>query len=104
MGSKLEMTAYELEQMITQMQKVFTVVRVLDDELISKIDVKAGELHFEACKCYEFWERGDRCENCVAQRALLKKGQSTKIEFIGTKMYQVIAKYIEVECQRVNDI
>ena len=97
MGSKLEMTAYELEQMITQMQKVFTVVRVLDDELISKIDVKAGELHFEACKCYEFWERGDRCENCVAQRALLKKGQSTKIEFIGTKMYQVIAKYIEVD-------
>lgn len=96
MDSKINMTADELEQMIVQMNKVFTVVRVLGNELENKIAVKKGELLSETCKCYAFWEKGERCENCVAQRALLTKGQCTKIEFIGPKMYQVIAKYIEV--------
>lgn len=30
-----------------------------------------------------------------AQRALAMKGQCMKLEFIGLKMYQVIAKYLE---------
>ena len=33
----------------------------------------------------------------MAQRALAMKGQCTKLEFIGLKMYQVIAKYLEVD-------
>ncbi len=99
MDSKIKMTAQELEKMIAQMKKVFTVVRVLDKKQECSIDVKSGEIHSVDCKCYAFWERGERCDNCVAQRALLTKSQCTKIEFIGTKMYQVIAKYLEVDDQ-----
>ena len=33
----------------------------------------------------------------MAQRALATKGQCTKLEFIGLEMYQVIAKYLEVD-------
>ena len=97
MDSKTKMTARELEQMIAQMEKVFTVVRVLDKNLLHKMDVTDGELHSEDCKCYSFWEKGENCDNCVAQRALAAKGQYTKLEFIGPKMYQVIAKYLEVD-------
>ena len=83
--------------MIAQMEKIFTVVRILDKDLLHKMDVRNGELRSEDCKCYSIWEKGKNCENCVAQRALAMKGQCTKLEFIGLKMYQVIAKYLEVD-------
>lgn len=83
--------------MIAQMEKIFTVVRILDKDLLHKMDVRNGKLRSEDCKCYSFWEKGKNCENCVAQRALAMKGQCMKIEFIGLKMYQVIAKYLEVD-------
>ena len=97
MNSNTKMTAQELEQMIAQMEKIFTVVRILDKDLLHKMDVRNGKLRSEDCKCYSFWEKGKNCENCVAQRALAMKGQCTKLEFIGLKMYQVIAKYLEVD-------
>lgn len=97
MNSNTKMTAQELEQMIAQMEKIFTVVRILDKDRLHKLDVRNGELHSEDCKCYSFWEKGKKCENCVAQRALAMKGQCTKLEFIGLEMYQVIAKYLEVD-------
>ena len=97
MNSNTKMTAQELEQMSAQMEKIFTVVRILDKDLLHKMDVRNGELRSEDCKCYSFWEKGKNCENCVAQRALAMKGQCMKIEFIGLKMYQVIAKYLEVD-------
>ena len=97
MNSNTKMTAQELEQMIAQMEKIFTVVRILDKDLLHKMDVRNGELRSEDCKCYSFWEKGKNCENCVAQRTLAMKGQCTKLEFIGLKMYQVIAKYLEVD-------
>lgn len=97
MNSNTKMTAQELEQMIAQMEKIFTVVRILDKDLLHKMDVRNGELRSEDCKCYSFWEKGKNCENCVAQRTLAMKGQCVKIEFIGLKMYQVIAKYLEVD-------
>ena len=97
MNLNTKMTAQELEQMIAQMEKIFTVVRILDKDLLHKMDVRNGKLRSEDCKCYSFWEKGKNCENCVAQRALAMKGQCMKIEFIGLKMYQVIAKYLEVD-------
>ena len=97
MDSNTKMTAQELEQMIAQMEKIFTVVRILDKDRLHKLDVRNGELHSEDCKCYSFWEKGKKCENCVAQRALATKRQCTKLEFIGLEMYQVIAKYLEVD-------
>ena len=97
MDSNTKMTAQELEQMIAQMEKIFTVVRILDKDRLHKLDVRNGELHSEDCKCYSFWEKGKKCENCVAQRAFATKGQCTKLEFIGLEMYQVIAKYLEVD-------
>ena len=97
MDSKIEMTARELERMITELEKIFIVVRVLDKDLLRKFYVTQGKLHMEDCQCYSVWEKGERCENCVAQRALITKCQCTKMEFIGDKMYQVVAKYLEVD-------
>ena len=47
MNSNTKMTAQELEQMIAQMEKIFTVVRILDKDLLHKMDVRNGELRSE---------------------------------------------------------
>ena len=80
MNLNTKMTAQELEQMIAQMERIFTVVRILDKDLLHKMDVRNGELRSEDCKCYSFWEKGKNCENCAAQRALAMKGQCMKLE------------------------
>ncbi len=47
MNSNTKMTAQELEQMIAQMEKIFTVVRILDKDLLHKMDVRNGKLRSE---------------------------------------------------------
>ena len=38
MNLNTKMTAQELEQMIAQMERIFTVVRILDKDLLHKMD------------------------------------------------------------------
>lgn len=42
MNLNTKMTAQELEQMIAQMERIFTVVRILDKDLLHKMDVRNG--------------------------------------------------------------
>ena len=98
MGSESEMTVQEVKNMVAQMQKVFDVVRILDADLLHEIVLKNNdEVRSRSCQCYDFWKRGHRCENCISAKALAEHGQKTKMELIGDDVYQVIAKYIEVD-------
>ena len=90
------MTKQESEEMIKQLEKVFDIVRLLDEETLyggSGIESEGGEV----CQCYSFWNRDTRCENCISARVLADKKQRTKIEFIDSDMYQVISRYIEID-------
>ena len=53
MNLNTKMTAQELEQMIAQMERIFTVVRILDKDLLHKMDVRNGNSSRD-CKCYSF--------------------------------------------------
>lgn len=96
--SKVVMTRQELKDLMEQMKKVFTIVRLLDVERLHQIVInEQSELEPHTCQCYAFWNRGERCENCISAQAYAEKGQCTKLEFIDSKIYQVIAKYLEVD-------
>ncbi len=98
MKSKVVMTTQELKDMIEQMERVFSVVRLLAVDRLHQIMIgENDELQPQTCQCYAFWNRGERCENCVSAQAYAEKGQCTKLEFIDSKIYQVIAKYLEVD-------
>lgn len=60
--------------MIAQMERIFTVVRILDKDLLHKMDVRNGELRSEDCKCYSFWEKGKNCENCAGTARACDEG------------------------------
>lgn len=51
------------------------------------------------CQCYAFWNKDKRCENCISLKALEEKKQTSKIEFLDSDMYQVFARYLEIDSE-----
>lgn len=98
MEKEKSMTKQETEEMMKQLEKVFSIVRILDVEgLETANSFNKGKTPDHPCQCYSFWNRDTRCENCISARVLADKKQRTKIEFIDSDMYQVISRYIEID-------
>ena len=90
------MTKQESEEMIKQLEKVFDIVRLLDEETLyggSGIESEGGEV----CQCYSFWGRNEVCENCISLKVMQDKVQRTKLELLGQDFYQVISKYVKID-------
>ena len=93
------MTMQEAQEIMKYMKTVFDVVRILSEDTLRKInygDYTSCEPK-EPCQCFDFWKKSSPCENCVSIRALEEKGKKVKMEFIGAALYQVIAKYMEID-------
>ena len=87
------MTRQEAEEMQKELNKVFSVVRLLGTDMLKPGDTdKPVE-----CQCFTFWKRSHRCENCTSRRAFLEKSQKSKLEIFNSKIYQVISRYIEID-------
>ena len=87
------MTRQEAEEMQKELNKVFSVVRLLGTDMLKTGDTdKPVE-----CQCFTFWKRSHRCENCTSRRAFLEKSQKSKLEIFNSKIYQVISRYIEID-------
>ena len=98
MGMDESMTKQETKEMMEQLEKVFSTVRILDVEGFETANsLRKKKMPDNPCQCYSFWNRDKRCENCISARVLADKKQRTKIEFINSDMYQVISKYIEID-------
>lgn len=98
MEKEKSMTKQETEEMMKQLEKVFSIVRILDVEgLETANSLNKGKMPDHPCQCYSFWNRDTRCANCISDRVLADKKQRTKIEFIDSDMYQVISRYIEID-------
>ncbi len=90
-------TKAELKEMVQQLEKVFDNVRLIDVEAHEVIPMKEKKSVYKTDKCYNIWGKKETCKNCVSRKATVKKGQLSKIEFIGENIYETIAKYIEME-------
>ena len=87
-------TMEETREIMKQLSKVFDVVRLLEAESLREIDENNN---IKSCDCYEFWNRRHRCDNCVSQCAISCKGQRIKLEYLDQDIYEVIAKYLEID-------
>ena len=92
------MTMQEAEKEIECYKKIFDVVRLLSKESITKIKrcKESGSEDIE-CQCFAFWKRGYACENCISQKVLEDKIQRAKLEFMEEEIYQVTARYLEID-------
>ena len=93
-----KMTGQQAEERMLQYEKVFSVVRLLDAEtILNAAKGKNQNISAEPCQCFDFWETGKRCSNCVFMKALEEKNKKTKLEFRENNVYQVTAHYVEVD-------
>lgn len=94
------MTKQEAEQMQERLRQIFPIVRLLEETAIPENsgDIPSGETE-DGCQCFTFWNKTVPCANCISREALRTKGQLVKIEFLDDDIYQVIAKYVEVDGQ-----
>ena len=93
-----KMTGQQAEERMLQYENVFSVVRLLDAEtILNAAKGKNQNISAEPCRCFDFWETGKRCSNCVSLKALKEKNKKTKLEFWENNVYQVTAHYVEVD-------
>lgn len=91
----VQMTQKQAERLVEHLKNIFMYVRVLRPDEIGDfiIDEENGKL----CECYTVWNKAMPCLNCISEKALREKSQKSKLECIASNVYQVIARYVEIE-------
>lgn len=99
MSSDYIMTMQQAQTEMELYKKVFTVVRLLDKRefRLEENDNPGGDM--ELCHCYDFWKKEKPCTNCIAVRAFEEKSVRTKLEYLDSDIYQVTARYVEIDGQ-----
>lgn len=96
MQNDIVLTKAQVDEEMDCYRKVFDVVRLLHKDQIAGICKKADVANM-TCPCFSFWGKDEACENCVSAKAWQSKANETKIEFSADGIYQVIARYVEVD-------
>lgn len=92
------MTMQQVQEKMNMLRDVFTVVRLLDVDAIAKVHSGEGPgEEKEKCSCYDYWQKKVPCKNCISAKCLCDKTRKTKLELIGSDVYQVTAEYLEIE-------
>ena len=92
-----KMTKHEWEIMLNELQKVFSIVRLLNEEELRTGRIQGSTDMTEGCECYALWNKRTRCDNCISRAAFAEKDKKTKLEFIDGDIFQVVSRYIEIE-------
>lgn len=96
MNAEERMTKEQLEEEIRHFRKIFQEIRLFPIGNISDIDEEWRKIN-EGQSCYHYWKRETPCDNCVVMHAATTKEEKGKLEIVNGRIYQVIARYIEVD-------
>lgn len=91
------MTKDEAKLLMTQLNLVFDIVRLVDVHMMQEYTFENDDLVTKPYHCFNVWNKKRRCENCISAKAFIRRGRMTKFEFIGNEVYHVIAMYVEVD-------
>lgn len=98
MNERYQMTRQEAEEKMESLSEVFQVVRLIDGKILQEREKNTEADQFsEMCQCYDFWEKGKECDNCTSLLALKEKSQKVKLEFLGSQVFQVMSRYVEID-------
>lgn len=96
MNAEERMTKGQLEEEIRHFRKIFQEIRLFPIGNISDINEEWRKIN-EGQSCYHYWKRETPCDNCVVMCAATTKEEKGKLEIVNGRIYQVIARYIEVD-------
>ena len=98
MGSDYKITMVQAEEEMACYRKVFSIVRLLDQENLEQLKAERLKAAAQAKEsggentCMEHF-----CQGCVAMDAFFQKKELSKLEFIGENIYQIMVKYLEID-------
>ena len=76
----------------------YDLVRYVDPIRRKLIHVERGGHVWEsAYDCFEVWNRGEGCENCISAKCIRTKERLMKFEVSEDEIYQVVAMYVEID-------
>lgn len=96
METIVRMSRQELKTELETLSRYFTCVRLLDRNNLPVRGAEAASCE-EDRKCYEIWNKERHCDYCISARALSEKSTRTKLERVGDSVFQITAKYVEVD-------
>lgn len=79
------LTRQQAEQEMACLRKIYASVRLLDPKMLVEEP------------CYPPWKNVHPCTSCVGREAMAGKCQCSKLETLGSSLYQVTARYVEVD-------
>lgn len=79
--------------------KIYDRARIVDPRN-KKVSGREALIKEDAV-CYDFWNRGKICSNCISMRALNKNKTYMKLEYTGSKIFMVTAIPVENEGNRI---
>lgn len=74
---------------VEALRRHFDIVRIVEpgQTLVSDDGIQLNN-------CFAIWDKANRCQNCIAQKAMRDKGRHKKLERSEKGLYLVIAEYI----------
>lgn len=97
MGPDYKITMEQAEAEMTCYRKVFNIVRLLDQQALEQLMAEREDTDHDVTSTDARWKSQHKCEGCVAMDALKARNESSKLEFIGEDIYQITAKYLEID-------
>lgn len=102
MDQKVSITKEQVQEEMKCFRSLFPIVRLLDGEkLLRRNDgVEAEPVEIDApevCHCYDLWKYSAPCKYCIALEAVRSKKEKCKLEIMENDIYQVIARYLEID-------
>ena len=79
------LTRQQAEQEMACLRKIYASVRLLDPKMLAEEP------------CCPPWKNVHPCTSCVGREAMAGKCQCSKLETLGSSLYQVTARYVEVD-------
>ncbi len=81
----------KIKEEMKLVSKISDVIRIVDPINMTSMIAKENEIEGIESKCYDFWKRNARCNNCISMRSLNKKDMFIKIEYTSNKVYLIMA-------------
>ena len=92
------MTQEEADNRIHTLLHSFDFVRLVDPDHQKVIRYERnGVWKEQKGSCFDIWQTGLPCENCISQRTFRTKQKLTKFETDGENIFIVISQYVEVD-------
>lgn len=87
----------KIKNKLSHFKNFYDVIRIIDPISSNVINTSTNgdKNSIEPILCYKFWNKNEKCKNCIALNAYLKKDTFIKIELKENKIFLIIATPVE---------